>query len=521
MARTENLTIMFTDIADFSEAVAQMSRDESEQMLRIHDMTLHKIIRTFQGKWVKSIGDSFLVVFRSPTDAALCGMAMHDALWELGQSQSDKKKINIRVALNLGEVRLTRNDVFGEAVNIASRLESITPAKEVYLTEAVYLSMNKAEVNAVEVGSHKFKGSPEKVKFYKIPRGTSRKVVADETDETEAEADTNFNYPFGGAHLKAGGEGHSINLEPILNIIDRVKLKTGDIISTCNSFLREKYASLLLNCSKLKKKLVEEYKTRPAYVYTGIACIITLITLGVITAIGFSNKPAAKEIQEPEIVTTINAEEITKREDQNIEDIKKQVQALFKEKDYQALKLLIEDSAEKYPDNAYVAMLQGHLNMRNGQYSRAMKSYKKAIAAEPLLANNKRLANNLVDLLPYQRTASRTLMRENMSKAVIAALAERTGQSGLQGRYDAFYLLKKSGNVDQVDRVGLNIWDLRELEKCSEKKVAVKALRQLKSPRALPALKESLKGKFVEKLKYSCLRKEAKAAIREINAANN
>ena len=517
MARTENLTIMFTDIADFSEAVAKMSRDESEQMLRLHDMTLHKIIRTFQGKWVKSIGDSFLVVFRSPTDAALCAMAMHDALWELGQSQTDKKKITIRVALNLGEVRLTRNDVFGEAVNIASRLESITPAKDVYLTEAVYLSMNKAEVNAVEVGSHKFKGSPEKVKYYKIPRGVIRKVVTDEEDSDEA---GQYNYPFGGAHLKAEGEGRSISLEPMFSFLDKVKLKIGDLNSSFNSFIREKYASSLIQGTRLKNRLVEEYRTRPAYIYTGIACIVVLTTLAIIAAIGFSNKPVAEEepVATTQTTTTVSANQ--KAPDPVTENIKKQAQALFKDRDFQSLKILIQESTEKYPDNAYVAMLRGHLFMRNGRYTRAMKAYKQAVNTDPLLANNKRLANNLVDLLAYQRTASKTLMRENMSKEVVAALSERTGKSGLQGRYDAFYLLKKSGNQDQIDRVGLNIWDLKELEKCKDKKVAVKALRQMKSPRALPALKEVLKGKFIEKIRYSCLRKDAKAAIKEIEAAN-
>ena len=105
MSHTENLTIMFTDIADYSESVAKMSRKESEEMLKAHDKILHRILKQYKGKWIKSIGDSFLVVFRSPTDAALCGMAMHDALWELMKANEDvNKNIRSRVALNLGEV---------------------------------------------------------------------------------------------------------------------------------------------------------------------------------------------------------------------------------------------------------------------------------------------------------------------------------------------------------------------------------------------------------------------------------
>jgi class 3 adenylate cyclase len=57
MSHTENLTIMFTDIADYSESVAKMSRKQSEEMLKAHDTALHKIVKQYKGRWIKSIGD--------------------------------------------------------------------------------------------------------------------------------------------------------------------------------------------------------------------------------------------------------------------------------------------------------------------------------------------------------------------------------------------------------------------------------------------------------------------------------
>jgi hypothetical protein len=65
----------------------------------------------------------------------------------------------------------------------------------------------------------------------------------------------------------------------------------------------------------------------------------------------------------------------------------------------------------------------------------------------------------------------------------------------------------------------MNIWDLRELKKCKERKVAVVELRRLKDPRALPALKEVIGGKFMEQVRMSCLTNEAKAAISEIEGS--
>jgi hypothetical protein len=110
------------------------------------------------------------------------------------------------------------------------------------------------------------------------------------------------------------------------------------------------------------------------------------------------------------------------------------------------------------------------------------------------LAADDYLADKLVVLLRYRPTQAKALIQENFSTEVIYRLSERTGQSGIQGRYYAEDLLEKSGNTDKIDNVGMNIWDLKELEKCQEKKIAVVALRDLKDPRALPALKEALGG---------------------------
>ena len=60
------------------------------------------------------------------------------------------------------------NDVFGEAVNITARIEGIAEAGQVYFTEAVYLSMNKAEVPSSEIGLMQLKGIPEKIRVYKV-----------------------------------------------------------------------------------------------------------------------------------------------------------------------------------------------------------------------------------------------------------------------------------------------------------------------------------------------------------------
>lgn len=196
MARSENLTILFTDMVDFTARTAHQSRAQNQQMLREYSRLLLPLVARCGGRRVKSIGDAFLIVFRSPTDAVRCGMAMHDAMAEYNAKEPPELRINIRVALNTGEVRLENRDVFGEAVNVAARVESITPPNELYFTEAVYLAMNKAEVPSEVVGEQTLKGIPEPVRLYRVPqRKLNRLVPAGETLNAAP-----GELPYGGMH---------------------------------------------------------------------------------------------------------------------------------------------------------------------------------------------------------------------------------------------------------------------------------------------------------------------------------
>lgn len=195
MARAENLAIMFVDMAGFAERTARQSRAQNKIMLRDLYGLLIPLIARFGGNRVKSIGDALLVTFRSPTDSVRCGMAMHDAVASYNQRVAEP--IRIRVALNVGEVRLERSDVFGEAVNIAARVEEVTPAGEIYLTGVVYLSMNKTEVPSEHIGEHRLKGIPEPVRLFRVPQRPQARLNPSAESVQAAVSEL----PFSGMHL--------------------------------------------------------------------------------------------------------------------------------------------------------------------------------------------------------------------------------------------------------------------------------------------------------------------------------
>jgi class 3 adenylate cyclase len=159
---------MFTDMKGFTEKTSVHSRSQLHHLLDLQDELVKPAIHQFSGRIVKTIGDAFLVAFESPTDAVLCGMKIQENVINHNVKASSSDQFDIRIAVNSGEVNVRENDVFGEAVNIASRIESIAEPNEVYFTEAVYLSMNRNEIPTAEVGYRRLKGIPEEIKVYKV-----------------------------------------------------------------------------------------------------------------------------------------------------------------------------------------------------------------------------------------------------------------------------------------------------------------------------------------------------------------
>jgi len=227
--RTENLVIVLTDIAGYTEASEQKSRREAEEFLANYSAILLPIAKRFKGRLVKTIGDALLMAFKSPTDAMICAMAMQDALFDYNRRLPSEKQIHIRIAASLGEVRVVKEDIFGDAVNVTSRIESITPSDEIYFSEAVYLAMNKAEVPAKEVGLKKLKGISAEIRVYQIPRFSTVVLVPQNVMGSEDIGE--LTYPYGGAHFR--------RLPLASNAIARIMTSLGEALP---GILGHKYA---------------------------------------------------------------------------------------------------------------------------------------------------------------------------------------------------------------------------------------------------------------------------------------
>ena len=153
--------IMFTDIVGYS---SMMSADESTAVksLREKESILNPLITNHNGNLVKNIGDGTLSYYNSAIDAVRCGI-------ELQKSFQKDKGLRIRVGIHLGDIVLENNDIYGEGVNVASRLESMALEGSVLISKDVYDQLsNHAEFDAVSLGLQSLKGVGRLIEIYGV-----------------------------------------------------------------------------------------------------------------------------------------------------------------------------------------------------------------------------------------------------------------------------------------------------------------------------------------------------------------
>lgn len=170
--RSQNLSILLTDIQGYSAAAANASREEVVNLIRRHNQLMRPVIEFYGGTIIKSIGDSFLCTFPSATDAVICAIIIQLLLKEYNQRLSeDEQQLNLRVVINSGDVSIEENDIFGNAVNITARMEGLDcfPGGTIGISESTNLLMDRSEIVAEKIGPKKLRDVPELVTVYQVP----------------------------------------------------------------------------------------------------------------------------------------------------------------------------------------------------------------------------------------------------------------------------------------------------------------------------------------------------------------
>ncbi len=126
--------IMFTDIVGFTH-LTQQDEAKALQILNSHKNQLEPLFASHQGRIIKMLGDGYLAIFDSTLQASKCAIKIQESLFQAQKDLPKNEQVRIRIGIHLGDVEEHDNDVFGDDVNIASRIESICPPGGICLSE--------------------------------------------------------------------------------------------------------------------------------------------------------------------------------------------------------------------------------------------------------------------------------------------------------------------------------------------------------------------------------------------------
>ena len=153
--------IMFTDIVGYT---ALMSRDEglALELLDRNREILKPIIEGTNGEWLKEIGDGTLSAFSSAVEAVQCAM-------EIQRSLASDQNLTLRIGIHIGDVVFRDGDVFGDGVNVASRIEPLAEPGGICVSERVFADIrNQAGIHTGHLGRKALKGFAEPVDVYTV-----------------------------------------------------------------------------------------------------------------------------------------------------------------------------------------------------------------------------------------------------------------------------------------------------------------------------------------------------------------
>jgi TolB-like protein/class 3 adenylate cyclase/Tfp pilus assembly protein PilF len=162
--------IMFTDMVGYS-ALSQRDDKLALELLEEHRQLLREIFLRFHGTEIKTIGDAFLIEFNSALEAARCGIEIQRALAKRNADITPDRRIELKIGIHIGDVVHRGGDVYGDGVNIASRIEPLAGAGGI----CVSMDVERQIRNAVETRFEKL--APTDLKNISVPMELFRIVL--------------------------------------------------------------------------------------------------------------------------------------------------------------------------------------------------------------------------------------------------------------------------------------------------------------------------------------------------------
>ncbi len=180
--------ILFYDVVGFSRA---MGKDEAATLDSLKD-TYNTIVKplsqSHDGRMIKAMGDGGFMEFSSAVDAVRFALSMQHAVSKANHNLPEWQRLTYRIGINIGDVLADGSDIFGDGVNIASRLEGLAQPGGICIHQSVRDQVdNKLDLNFKDLGQKALKNIDQPVHAFSIVMNEKAEVAARYADQNAAE----------------------------------------------------------------------------------------------------------------------------------------------------------------------------------------------------------------------------------------------------------------------------------------------------------------------------------------------
>ncbi len=159
---------MFTDVVGYSSITSQ-NENQALRLLKEHTELLQSIFPRYKGRVVKTMGDGFLVEFASAVEAVNCAVEAQREIERVNSTRSPKDRIMIKIGIHVGDIVHSGDDVLGDAVNIAARVQPLAEAGGICVTRQVVDQVErKVDYQMAKMGARELKNIHHPVELYRV-----------------------------------------------------------------------------------------------------------------------------------------------------------------------------------------------------------------------------------------------------------------------------------------------------------------------------------------------------------------
>ena len=177
MTQPRTTVLMKTDIAGYTPAFRTLLTADQQALLHQHGEFIARLAEENGGQILESAGDGYWLEFLSVTGAAKSAIAMQEEL-RLAQLNKGDDRLSIRIVIGLGDIVRLDDAMLGDVVPLIVRVETITPADEIYLTSAAHSALAPAEIQTALVDSFTLKGFTHPVAVYRVEQRHRTRIIA-------------------------------------------------------------------------------------------------------------------------------------------------------------------------------------------------------------------------------------------------------------------------------------------------------------------------------------------------------